>query len=65
MSHKALPQAFEDESIPEPPSEPYNRAYVRTYSAYLGLDPDDLVSDYDREAEAQTKAGWAPGSKTA
>ena len=27
--------------------------------------PDDLVSDYDREAEAQTKAGWAPGSKTA
>lgn len=50
-------QAFEDESIPELPGEPYNRAYLRTYSAYLGLDPDDLVSDYEREAEAQTKAG--------
>lgn len=50
-------QAFEDESILELPGEPYNRAYLRTYSAYLGLDSDDLVSDYERETEAQTKAG--------
>ncbi len=54
-------QALEDESIPELPGEPYNRAYLRTYSAYLGLDPDDLVSDYEREAEAQTKTGRLVG----
>ena len=54
-------QALEDESIPELPGEPYNRAYLRTYSAYLGLDPNDLVSDYEREAEAQTKTGRLVG----
>jgi len=49
--------ALEDESIPELPGGPYNRAYLRTYAAYLGLDPDRLVRDYELEKEAQTKAG--------
>jgi cytoskeletal protein RodZ len=49
--------ALEDESIQELPGGPYNRAYVRTYAGYLGLDPDTLVRDYALEEEAQTKAG--------
>lgn len=49
--------ALEDESIPDLPGGPYNRAYLRTYAAYLGLDPDRLVRDYELEKEAQTKAG--------
>jgi cytoskeletal protein RodZ len=49
--------ALEDESIPELPGAPYNRAHLRTYAAYLGLDPDRLVRDYELEKEAQTKAG--------
>jgi len=49
--------ALEDESINELPGGPYNRAHLRTYAAYLGLDPDGLVRDYELEEAAQTKAG--------
>jgi hypothetical protein len=49
--------ALEDEAIHELPGGPYNRAYVRSYAEYLGLDPDSLLRDYALEEEAQTKAG--------
>jgi cytoskeletal protein RodZ len=49
--------ALEDESIHELPGRTYNRAYVRTYAGYLGLNPDRLVADYALEEEAQTNAG--------
>jgi cytoskeletal protein RodZ len=51
--------ALEDEAIHKLPGGPYNRAYVRTYAEYLGLDPDSLARDYGLEEEAQTKAGLA------
>jgi cytoskeletal protein RodZ len=49
--------ALENESLDELPGGPYNRAYLRTYAEYLGLDADNLVRDYDREAQAQCEAG--------
>ena len=49
--------ALEDESIHELPGGFYNRAYLRTYAAYLGLDSDSLVGDYEKEEAAQTDAG--------
>src|SRR5438445_4804147 len=51
--------ALEDEAIRELPGGPYNRAYVRTYARYLGLDCESLARDYALEEEAQTKAGLA------
>src|SRR5712691_4757368 len=51
--------ALEDEAIHELPGGPYNRAYVRAYAGYLGLDSDSLVRDYALDEEAQTKAGLA------
>jgi cytoskeletal protein RodZ len=49
--------ALENESLDELPGGPYNRAYLRTYAEYLGLDADSLVRDYDRESQAQCEAG--------
>jgi hypothetical protein len=51
--------ALEVEALHELPGGPYNRAYVRTYAGYLGLDSESLVQDYALEEEAQTKAGLA------
>jgi cytoskeletal protein RodZ len=49
--------ALEDEALHDLPGTTYNRAYVRTYAGYLGLNPDRLVADYALEEEAQTNAG--------
>ena len=46
--------ALENESISTLPGGPYNRAYVRTYAAYLGLDADSIVRDYDRVVQEQS-----------
>lgn len=40
--------ALENESISSLPGGLYSRAYVRTYAAFLGLDADSVVRDYDR-----------------
>ena len=40
--------ALENESLNDLPGGPYNRAYLRTYAEYLGLDADSLVRDYDK-----------------
>src|SRR5687767_12360694 len=45
--------ALENESLSSLPGGLYNRAYVRTYAAYLGLDADLIVRDYDRTAQEQ------------
>ena len=39
-------QALEDEAIHKLPGGTYNRAYLRSYAAYLGLDIDRLVHEY-------------------
>jgi cytoskeletal protein RodZ len=46
--------ALENESISTLPGGPYNRAYVRTYAAHLGLDADSIVRDYDRAVLEQS-----------
>lgn len=38
--------ALEDEAISKLPGGTYNRAYLRTYATFLGLNPDALVRDY-------------------
>jgi cytoskeletal protein RodZ len=49
-------RALETESLDTLPGRPYNRAYLRTYADYLGLDADRLVRDYDLEVSAQAAA---------
>jgi cytoskeletal protein RodZ len=49
--------ALENESLADLPGGLYNRAYVRTYANYLGLDADRLVRDYDLEAHTLSEAG--------
>jgi cytoskeletal protein RodZ len=46
--------ALENESISSLPGGLYNRAYLRTYAVYLGLDADSLLRDYDRTVQEQT-----------
>ena len=56
--------ALEDEAIHKLPGGTYNRAYLRTYAGYLGLDAEWLVRrvfarrgapDPDRDAEAAAR----------
>ena len=51
--------ALENESFSSLPGGLYNRAYVRTYAAYLGLDADVIVRDYDRTAQERGTTGSA------
>ena len=46
--------ALETESISSLPGGLYNRAHLRTYAVYLGLDADSLLRDYDRTVQEQT-----------
>jgi cytoskeletal protein RodZ len=45
--------ALESESLSSLPGGLYSRAYLRTYAAYLGLDADSIVRDYDRTVQEQ------------
>ena len=49
--------ALEDEAIHKLPGGTYNRAYLRSYAAYLGLDIDRLVREYSLEEAHQTETG--------
>src|SRR4051812_16605972 len=49
--------ALEDEAIHKLPGGTYNRAYLRSYAAYLGLDIDPLVHEYSLEEAHQTETG--------
>lgn len=51
--------ALEDEAISKLPGGTYNRAYLRSYAAFLGLDPDVLVRDYAQEESRQTQLAEA------
>ncbi len=46
--------ALENESLSSLPGGLYNRAYLRMYAAYLGLDADSIVRDYDRTVQEQS-----------
>ena len=49
--------ALEDEAIHKLPGGTYNRAYLRTYAGYLGLDIERLVREYSLEEAHQTEIG--------
>lgn len=57
--------ALENESLSSLPGGLYNRAYVRTYAAYLGLDADAIVRDYDRTAQEQSGTRGSAGQPDA
>lgn len=48
--------ALEDEAIGKLPGGTYNRAYLRTYATYLGLDPEALLRDYASEEARHLQA---------
>ena len=48
--------ALEDEAIAKLPGGTYNRAYLRTYATFLGLEPEALLRDYMSEEERQASA---------
>ena len=48
--------ALENESIGNLPGGVYNRAYLRTYAAYVGLDADNVLRCYDRTVTEQTSS---------
>jgi len=41
-------QAIESESFELLPGGIFNRGFIRSYAEYLGLDPEQIVADYDR-----------------
>ena len=49
--------ALEDEAIHKLPGGTYNRAYLRSYAGYLGLDTERLVREYSLEEAHQTETG--------
>ncbi len=51
--------AIEDEAIAKLPGGTYNRAYLRSYAAFLGLDAEALLRDYAQEESRQTQAAEA------
>ncbi len=46
-------EALERDDYPALPSETHVKGFLRKYSAYLGLDPDQIISLYERETEEQ------------
>ena len=46
--------ALEEEAIAKLPGGTYNRAYLRTYATFLGLDPERLLRDYASMEEGQS-----------
>jgi cytoskeletal protein RodZ len=48
--------ALEDEAIGKLPGGTYNRSYLRTYAAFLRLDPEPLLRLYAAEVERQASA---------
>jgi cytoskeleton protein RodZ len=49
--------ALEDEAIHKLPGGTYNRAYLRSYASYLGLDTERLIREYSQEEAHQTEIG--------
>jgi cytoskeleton protein RodZ len=44
-------QAVEEEELDRLPGGVFNRGFVRTYAAFLSLDPEPLVRDLERASE--------------
>lgn len=47
--------ALEDEAIAKLPGGAYNRAYLKTYAGFLGLDPHPLLREYVEEETRHTQ----------
>ena len=53
-------EALEGGDFADLPGEVYARGFLRNYAGYLGLDPDEMVSEWRTET-AETPAAAAPG----
>ena len=53
ISQKYL-EALEEEEFSIFPGEPYLKGFLRTYSIYLNLDPDEMVRIYEKIKMAET-----------
>jgi len=47
-------EALENEEFSVFPGEPYLKGFLRTYSTYLGLDPDEMIRLYEKIKMAET-----------
>ena len=57
-------QSLEEGQYRDLPGGMYNRAFLRNYCAYLGLDPGSLLTRYEQESEPhgdKMVKAWAPG----
>jgi cytoskeletal protein RodZ len=52
--------AIEDENWAAIGAPVYTRGFLRTYARYLGLDPEEAVSEYNRAAGADAAAPQSP-----
>jgi cytoskeleton protein RodZ len=44
-------QALEEEKYGSMPEQAYARGFLRTYAVVLGLEPDELVAEFNRQSE--------------
>jgi cytoskeletal protein RodZ len=56
--------ALEENAWNKLPSLPYIKGFIRNYSSFLGLKPDEMVAIFRRQFAAQEKAGLLPDGVT-
>lgn len=56
--------ALEDNAWDKLPSLPYIKGFIRSYSNYLGLKPDQMLAIFRRQFRQQEKAGLLPEGLT-
>jgi cytoskeletal protein RodZ len=61
---KKFLSALEENAWNKLPSLPYIKGFIRNYSTYLGLKPDEMVAIFRRQFAAQEKAGLLPDGVT-
>jgi len=52
---RAFLEAFEEERFDATPSGSYGRGLLRNYARFLGLDPEDIVSEYRRRSGTRSQ----------
>lgn len=61
---KKFLQALEDNNWSKLPSLTYIKGFLRNYSAFLGLKPDEMVAIFRRQYQEQEKSGVIPKGLT-
>lgn len=61
---KKFLMALEENAWNKLPALPYIKGFIRNYSAFLGLKPDEMVAIFRRHFQEQNKAGLLPSGIT-